>query len=47
MNMVVHKAKHPELEEYIHSAVNGLFPFLEKVLHSDFMHVVFLGIVFG
>ncbi|KNA05501.1 hypothetical protein SOVF_189750 isoform A [Spinacia oleracea] len=30
MNMVVHKAKHPELEEYIHSAVNGLFPFLEK-----------------
>ncbi|KAL2937783.1 DNA polymerase zeta processivity subunit [Bienertia sinuspersici] len=30
MNLVVHKAKHPELEDYIHSAVNGIFPFLEK-----------------
>ncbi|CAO2826055.1 unnamed protein product [Amaranthus hypochondriacus] len=30
MNLVVQKAKHPELENYIHSAVNGLFPFLEK-----------------
>lgn len=30
MNLVVHKAKHPELQDYIHSSVNGLFPFLEK-----------------
>ncbi|XP_021774525.1 DNA polymerase zeta processivity subunit-like [Chenopodium quinoa] len=30
LNMVVHKAKHPELQDYIHSAVDGLFPFLEK-----------------
>ncbi|KMT05162.1 hypothetical protein BVRB_7g173100 [Beta vulgaris subsp. vulgaris] len=32
MNLVVHKAKHPELQEYIHSSVNGLLPFLEKGL---------------
>ncbi|CAO2821392.1 unnamed protein product [Amaranthus hypochondriacus] len=31
MNLVVQKAKHPEVENYIHSAVNGLFPLLEKV----------------
>lgn len=32
MNVVVHKAKHPQLDEYIHSAVNGLLPFIHKVL---------------
>lgn len=31
MNLVVHKARHPQLNEYIHSAVNGLIPFLTKV----------------
>ncbi|KAL2456368.1 DNA polymerase zeta processivity subunit [Abeliophyllum distichum] len=30
MNLVVHKARHPELNEYIHSAVNGLLPFIQK-----------------
>ncbi|GMG99331.1 hypothetical protein Nepgr_001171 [Nepenthes gracilis] len=32
MNLVVHKAIHPDLRQYIHSAVNGLFPFVEKGL---------------
>lgn len=32
MNLVVHKARHPQLHEYIHSAVNGLQPFITKVL---------------
>ncbi|CAA2997554.1 DNA polymerase zeta processivity subunit isoform X2 [Olea europaea var. sylvestris] len=32
MNMVVHRARHPELYEYIHSAVNGLLPFIQKGL---------------
>ncbi|KAL6543011.1 DNA polymerase zeta processivity subunit [Orobanche hederae] len=30
MNVVVHKARHPQLNEYIHSAVYGLLPFIEK-----------------
>ncbi|KAL9226067.1 hypothetical protein vseg_001919 [Gypsophila vaccaria] len=30
MNLVVHKAIHPELKDYLHSTVNGLFPFIEK-----------------
>ena len=38
MNLVVQKAKHPELENYIHSAVNGLVPFLEKV-HFTFIYI--------
>lgn len=37
MNLVVHKAKHPELQEYIHSSVNGLLPFLEKVVNSFYV----------
>ncbi|GAB4854761.1 DNA polymerase zeta processivity subunit [Ancistrocladus abbreviatus] len=32
MNLLVHKAAHPELREYIHSAVSGLYPFIEKGL---------------
>lgn len=32
MNLVVHKARHPELNEYIRSAVNGLLPFIQKGL---------------
>ncbi|XP_052178583.1 DNA polymerase zeta processivity subunit [Diospyros lotus] len=32
MNVVVQKARHPELREYIHSAVNGLLPFLQEGL---------------
>lgn len=31
MNLVVHKASHPQLREYINSAVNGLLPFIQKV----------------
>ncbi|KAJ0046541.1 hypothetical protein Pint_05016 [Pistacia integerrima] len=30
MNVVVQRARHPELREYIHSAVNGLLPFIQK-----------------
>ncbi|KAL6975083.1 hypothetical protein U1Q18_023878 [Sarracenia purpurea var. burkii] len=32
MNIVVQKARHAQLREYIHSAVTGLLPFVEKVL---------------
>lgn len=31
MNLVVHRAKHPQLREYIHSAVHGLLDFIRKV----------------
>ncbi|KAF9589795.1 hypothetical protein IFM89_028730 [Coptis chinensis] len=30
MNVVVHRARHPQLRDYIHSAVIGLQPFIEK-----------------
>ncbi|KAM5586686.1 DNA polymerase zeta processivity subunit [Rosa sericea] len=32
MNLVVHTARHPELRDYIHSAVSGLLPFIKKGL---------------
>ncbi|KAJ4726644.1 DNA polymerase zeta processivity subunit-like [Melia azedarach] len=32
MNMVVQRARHPELRDYIRSAVNGLLPFIQKGL---------------
>ncbi|XP_057804655.1 DNA polymerase zeta processivity subunit isoform X2 [Salvia miltiorrhiza] len=41
MNLVVHKARHPQLYEYIHVAVNGLLAFLTKDL-IDRVAVVFL-----
>lgn len=31
MNLVVHRARHPELRDYIHSAVLGLLPSIKKV----------------
>ncbi|KAJ4958770.1 hypothetical protein NE237_025881 [Protea cynaroides] len=31
MSVVVHRARHPQLKDYIHSAVNGLLPFIQKV----------------
>lgn len=31
MNLVVHKASHPQLRDYINSAVNGLLPFIQQV----------------
>ncbi|XP_062005755.1 DNA polymerase zeta processivity subunit-like [Rosa rugosa] len=31
MNLVVHKARHPELRDYIHSAISRLLPFIKKV----------------
>ncbi|KAL7103233.1 hypothetical protein ACP275_08G167400 [Erythranthe tilingii] len=40
MNVVVHKAKHPQLNEYIHSAVYGLLPFISKGL-VDRVAVIF------
>ncbi|EOY13765.1 DNA-binding HORMA family protein isoform 1 [Theobroma cacao] len=30
MNVVVQRARHPQLRDYIHSAVSGLLPFIEK-----------------
>ncbi|KAL6201891.1 hypothetical protein ACLB2K_025603 [Fragaria x ananassa] len=32
MNLVVHRARHPELRDYIHSAVLGLLPSIKKGL---------------
>ncbi|XP_048324229.2 DNA polymerase zeta processivity subunit [Ziziphus jujuba] len=32
MNLVVQRARHPELRDYIHSAVSGLLPFVQKGL---------------
>ncbi|CAL9016653.1 unnamed protein product [Prunus brigantina] len=32
MNLVVHSARHPQLRDYIHSAVSGLHPFIQKGL---------------
>ncbi|ONI12061.1 hypothetical protein PRUPE_4G141800 [Prunus persica] len=32
MNLVVHSARHPQLRDYIHSAVSGLYPFIQKGL---------------
>ncbi|KAG8365231.1 hypothetical protein BUALT_Bualt18G0082800 [Buddleja alternifolia] len=32
MNVVVHKARNPQLNEYIHSSVSGLLPFFQKGL---------------
>uniref|UniRef100_A0A1J3IT62 DNA polymerase zeta processivity subunit n=1 Tax=Noccaea caerulescens TaxID=107243 RepID=A0A1J3IT62_NOCCA len=32
MNVVVQRARHPELRDYIHSAASGLLPFIEKGL---------------
>ncbi|XP_021818672.1 DNA polymerase zeta processivity subunit-like [Prunus avium] len=32
VNLVVHSARHPELRDYIHSAVSGLHPFIQKGL---------------
>ncbi|KAL7217562.1 hypothetical protein ACSBR2_010926 [Camellia fascicularis] len=32
MNVVVQKARHPQLREYIHSSVTGLLPFIQKGL---------------
>ncbi|XP_065870942.1 DNA polymerase zeta processivity subunit [Euphorbia lathyris] len=32
MNIVVQRAKHPELRDYIHSAITGLLPFMQKGL---------------
>ncbi|RVW63623.1 DNA polymerase zeta processivity subunit [Vitis vinifera] len=31
MNAVVQRARHPQLRDYIHSAVSGLLPFIQKV----------------
>lgn len=32
MNVVVQKARHPQLADYIHSATSNLLPFVQKVL---------------
>jgi mitotic spindle assembly checkpoint protein MAD2B len=32
MSVVVQRARHPQLRDYIHSAVFGLLPFIQKVV---------------
>lgn len=36
MNVVVQRARHPQLRDYIHSAVSGLLPFIQKVAYWSF-----------
>ncbi|WCJ43016.1 Mitotic spindle assembly checkpoint protein MAD2B [Euphorbia peplus] len=43
MNIVVHRAKHPQLRDYIHSAITGLLPFMQKGL-VERVAVVFTNI---
>lgn len=38
MNLVVQRARHPELRDYINSAVSGLLPFMQKVFHFYFIY---------
>ncbi|POO01526.1 HORMA domain containing protein [Trema orientale] len=42
MNLVVHRARHPQLKDYIHSAVWGLLPFIQKGL-VDRVAVIFFN----
>ncbi|CAI0555603.1 unnamed protein product [Linum tenue] len=41
MNAVVHRAKQPELRDYIHSSVNALFPFIQKGLVERVLVIFF------
>ncbi|KAM1350260.1 hypothetical protein ACFX2F_004233 [Malus domestica] len=43
MNLVVHRARHPELRDYIHSAVSGLLPFIQKGLVERVAVIFFNG----
>ncbi|GAB2276469.1 hypothetical protein Dimus_011193 [Dionaea muscipula] len=42
LNLLVHKAIHPGLRDYIYTSVNGLFPFVEKGLIEK-VAVIFYG----
>ncbi|EEF48809.1 Mitotic spindle assembly checkpoint protein MAD2B, putative [Ricinus communis] len=42
MNVVVQRAKHPQLRDYIHSAVSSLLPFIQKGL-VERVAVIFLN----
>ncbi|KAL0757406.1 hypothetical protein Bca101_095074 [Brassica carinata] len=42
MNVVVQRARHPELRDYIHSAASGLLPFIQKGL-VERVAVIFFG----
>ncbi|PON74135.1 HORMA domain containing protein [Parasponia andersonii] len=35
MNLVVHRARHPQLRDYIHTAVRGLLPFIKKCKDAE------------
>lgn len=37
MNVVVQKARYPQLREYINSSITGLLPFIEKVCKFHFI----------
>ncbi|EPS63047.1 hypothetical protein M569_11741, partial [Genlisea aurea] len=41
MNVVVHRARHPELNDYIHSAVHGLLIFITKELVDSVAVILF------
>lgn len=42
MNVVVNKARHPQLANYIHSSLFALLPYIEKVF--PFCSIFFLSI---
>lgn len=43
MNAVVQRARHPELQDYIHSTVSGLLPFIQKGLVERVAVIFFNG----
>ena len=48
LNVVVHRAKHPQLRDYSHSAVTSLLPFIQKVLLFCFplsFYTIFYGVI--
>ncbi|URE49373.1 HORMA domain [Musa troglodytarum] len=47
MNVVVHRARHPQLSGYIHSVTAGLLPFVQKVLSFLPWSLVLLWILAG
>lgn len=43
MNVLVHKARHPQLREYIHDTLAGLIPFIHKVYIFPLTIVMYLS----
>jgi hypothetical protein len=49
MNVVVQRARHPQLRDYIHSTVSGLLPFIQKVgscFYTKGWFLIFLSLAY-